>query len=106
MNIAHLHVRLARQAGERDGQPGATVTLTQARPARLIPIFCGSADPIMVAGVTLPMLVLPMGTSSGLNGVPRTKCPRHDFGNYAPLASLSSGICYPPGRIAAILPGG
>lgn len=46
MNIAHLHVRLARQAGERDGQLGATITLTQARPARLISVFCGIAGPV------------------------------------------------------------
>jgi hypothetical protein len=36
VNIAHLHIRFARQAGERDGQLGATVTLTRRKPARLI----------------------------------------------------------------------
>ena len=36
VNIAHLHVRFARQAGERDSQLGATVTLTRRKPARLI----------------------------------------------------------------------
>jgi hypothetical protein len=36
VNIAHLHVRFARQASERDGQLGATVTLTRREPARLI----------------------------------------------------------------------
>jgi hypothetical protein len=36
VNIAHLHVRFARQAGERDSQLGATVTLTRRKPVRLI----------------------------------------------------------------------
>ena len=36
VNIAHVHVRFARQDGERDSQLGATVTLTRRTPARLI----------------------------------------------------------------------
>jgi hypothetical protein len=36
VNIALVHVRFARQDGERDGQLGATVTLTRRTPARLI----------------------------------------------------------------------
>jgi hypothetical protein len=63
---------LARQAGERDGQLGATTTLTQAGPARLKSFACGIAGPVGVAGSNLPKLVLPMGSSSGLNGAPRT----------------------------------
>jgi len=36
VNIAHVHVRFARLASERDGQLGTTVTLTRREPARLI----------------------------------------------------------------------
>ena len=36
VNIAHLHVRFARQASERDRQLGATITFTRPQPARLI----------------------------------------------------------------------
>src|ERR1700722_11995137 len=36
VNIAHLHVRFARLASERDGRLGATVTLTRRKPAQLI----------------------------------------------------------------------
>ena len=56
--------RLARQAGERDGQCGATISLTRRKPARLILISCGTANPV-TAGFTLPMVVLPMCFSSG-----------------------------------------
>jgi hypothetical protein len=66
LNIAHLHFRFARQASERDGQLGATITLTRQLPARLILIFCGIAGPIMIAGVTLPKVLLPMCFSSGV----------------------------------------
>jgi hypothetical protein len=59
-NIAHLHVRSARQAGERDSQLGATITLTQPEHARLILIFGGIASPITVAGLVLPKVLLPM----------------------------------------------
>jgi hypothetical protein len=36
VNIAHVHIRFARLASERDGQLGTTVTLTRREPARLI----------------------------------------------------------------------
>jgi hypothetical protein len=78
VNIAHLHVRFARQAGERDGQLGATTTLTRRKPARSILIFCGSAGPVMLAGVTLPKVVLPMVSSCGLKGLPRTNVRDND----------------------------
>jgi hypothetical protein len=51
--------RLARQAGERDSQLGATITLTRRKPARLILIFCGITSPTPV-GPALPKVVLPM----------------------------------------------
>src|ERR1700722_12364307 len=82
LNIAHLHVRLARQAGERDGQLGATIPLTRRKPARLILMSCGNACPV-IAGVTLPKVLLPMGSSSGLKGLPRTHALKATFGKYA-----------------------
>lgn len=51
--------RLARQAGERGGQPGATTNPTRQMPARPILISCGSAVPINV-GAALPSGVLPI----------------------------------------------
>src|SRR6202171_1070739 len=59
LNIAHLHVRFARQAGERDSQLGATITLTRPQPARLILMSCGITSPTPV-GPALPKGVLPM----------------------------------------------
>jgi hypothetical protein len=59
VNIAHLHVRFARQASERDSQLGATITLTRPQPARLILMSCGIASPTRL-GPALPKVVLPM----------------------------------------------
>jgi hypothetical protein len=78
-------------------------------PARLISIFCGIAGPIMIAGVTLPKVVLPMCSSSGLKGLSRTNVR----GNNRQIGltvicvkRIYIIVTYPPGRIVAILPTG
>ncbi|MDB5640669.1 MAG: hypothetical protein JWP51_5577 [Bradyrhizobium sp.] len=97
--------RFTRQASERDSQPGATIPLTRRRPARLILMSCGSAGPIMVAGLTLPKVVLPMCSSLGLNGLSRTNAL--DNNRQVCLTCIAvKHFFYPPRRIIDILPGG
>ncbi len=106
VNIARLHFRVwrGRPVSETVSEARPS-TLTRRKPARLILMSCGIASPV-IAGFTLPMVVLPMCSSSGLKCLSRTGCSQSAAGQYARSKSVSSAFPYPPGRIAAILPGG
>ena len=105
MNIAHLRVRFARQASERDSQLGATTNphaatavaidlyvLRQREPDHhRIGVAIGSTAHVLFIRVELPV---PNGTFETV------------IGQYACPKSVSSAFAYPPWRIAAILQGG
>jgi hypothetical protein len=69
LNIAHLHFRFSRRAGERDSQPGATITPRAAKAVAIDPDILRHRRPEPDRRVTVPKLVLPMCSSLGLKGV-------------------------------------
>lgn len=56
-------------------------TLTQLSPSRPIFMSCGSAGPINVIGLALPLGVLPMCSSLGSRCMPATGCSEQRLGN-------------------------
>jgi hypothetical protein len=107
LNIAHLHFRFARQAGERDGQLGATITPHAGQAGAIDldilrhrwPDHDRRGD--VAKGGTAHVLFI------RVERLVSNECPRQQSANkpdrYLCQAHLPN-LTYPPGRIVVILP--
>jgi hypothetical protein len=114
VNIAHLHVRFARQASERDSQLGATITPHAATAGAIDPDVLRHREPdhrrrVGVAKGSTAHVLFESARRWDLTvrverfaGDYRFRCAN----GYARPKSVSSAFLYPPWGIAAILRGG